>query len=216
MVNIVNKQDGDKEVIDFVVRALREGKVIAYPTETVYGLGCDATNKRAVNKIYSIKGKSEQKQLLVLVASLAMAKKYVEFNKMAAKLAKEYWPHSAKASRGMPHAKGALTLVLPTTPLGKKTFGAPTLGVRISSNVIAQSIVKTLGEPLISTSANFTGEVAAKSGQEVIDSFTKNNLEPDLILDAGKLKKSKGSTIVDCTGAEIRILRQGDLKITIF
>lgn len=183
-----------------MVRALRDGKVIAYPTETVYGLGCDATNKKAVKKIYAIKGKSEQKQLLVLVASSAMAKKYVTFNKPAQRLATTYWP-------------GALTLVLPTTPLGKKLFGTLTLGVRISSNPIAQAIVKSLGEPLVSTSANLTGQAASRSGQEAMESFAKCDSEPDLILDAGKLKKSKGSTIVDCTGVDFKIIRKGDLKI---
>lgn len=199
-MNIVNKQDGDKEVIDFVVRALRDGKVIAYPTETVYGLGCDATNKKAVKKIYAIKGKSEQKQLLVLVASLAMAKEYALFNKTALAFAKKFWP-------------GALTLVLRTSPEGKKIFGTPTIGVRISSHPIAQSIVKSLGVPLISTSANATGQPAAQSGQAAIEAFAKSDSEPDLILDAGKLKKSKGSTIVDCTGEDIKIIRKGDLKI---
>lgn len=200
MVNIVNKQDGDKEVIDFVVRALREGKVIAYPTETVYGLGCDATNKRAIKKIYALKGKSESKLLLVLVANMAMAKKYVVFSKAAAVIAKENWP-------------GALTLILPTTLSGKKIFGSSTLGLRVSSNPIACAIVKSLGVPLISTSANLTNQEPARSGREVIDIFAQASTEPDLILDAGKLKKSKGSTIVDCTGSDMKIIRQGDVKI---
>lgn len=235
-MNIVNKQDGDKEVIDFVVRALHEGKVIAYPTETVYGLGCDATNKRAIKKIYALKGKSESKLLLVLVANMAMAKKYVVFNKMASMLAKEYWPHSAKASRGVPQSKkspaspaiaslvaeasaketataGALTLILPTTLSGKKIFGSSTLGLRVSSNPIACAIVKSLGVPLISTSANLTNQEPARSGREVIDIFAQASTEPDLILDAGKLKKSKGSTIADCTGSDMKIIRQGDIKI---
>jgi L-threonylcarbamoyladenylate synthase len=199
-MNIVNKQDGDKEVIDFVVRALGDGKVIVYPTETVYGLGCDATNKKAVKKIYAIKGKSEQKQLLVLVANLAMAKKYALFDKTALAFAKKYWP-------------GALTLVLRTSPEGKKLFGTPTLGVRISSNPIAQALVKSLGKPLVSTSANLTGQPASRSGQEAMEAFAECDSEPDLILDAGKLKKSKGSTIVDCTGADLKIIRKGDLKI---
>lgn len=198
-MNIVNKKDGDKEVIEFVVRALREGKIIAYPTETVYGLGCDATNKRAIKNIYKLKGIDSNKQFLVLVSSLAMAKKYVVFNKAANKLAKKYWP-------------GALTIILPTTSLGKKLFGS-TLGVRVSSNPMAQAITKSIGTPLVSTSANMTGNKAAQSGAEVMEIFAEARFEPDLILDAGKLKKSKGSTIVDCTTEEKKIIRQGDVKI---
>lgn len=201
-MNIVNRNDGDKEVVEFAAAFLLEGRVVVYPTETVYGLGCDATNKRAIKRIYSMKGREFEKGFLVLVDSLKMAKQLVVFNKAATQFAKEFWP-------------GALTLILPTTPEGKKLFKSKTLGVRISSNTLATAIVKKIGRPLISTSANLTGRPAAQSGRQVMDIFESANDQPDLVLDSGKLGKSKGSTMVDCSSDKPVVLRQGDLKIKI-
>lgn len=199
-MNIVNRNDGDKEVVEFAAAFLLKGRVIVYPTETVYGLGCDSTNKKAINRIYEMKGREFDKGLLVLVDSMKMARQYVSFNKAALKLAKEFWP-------------GALTLILPTTPEGKKVFKSETLGVRISSCSLATALVKKIARPLISTSANLTGQLAARSGQEVMSLFEPLADQPDLVLDAGALRKSKGSTIIDCSGNTPVILRSGDLKI---
>ncbi len=202
-MNIVNKKDGDSDVVHFIVRVLKDGGTLAYPTDTVYGLGCDATNKRAVKKIHLLKGTSNDKQLLVLLPSLAMAKKYVVLSKKSLKLARENWP-------------GPLTLILTTTSYAKKIFRTDTLAVRVSSNAIAQAIVKSLGVPLISTSANLMGKAPAMSGQEVMDIFSTTDMKPDIILDAGRLKKSKGSTIINCTNQdELLLVRQGDVKVKI-
>lgn len=201
-MNIVNKQDGDKEIIDFAVDYLRQGKIIVYPTETVYGIGCEATNQRAVKRILKLKGSSGAKQLLVLVANLKMAKEYANFNSQAMRLAKSYWP-------------GPLTLILTTTELGYQIFKTKTIGLRISSHELATALVKKSGKPLISTSANLAGEEPAQSGLEAAAIFSKTKDEPDMFLDAGKLRKSKGSTIVDCTQKDLKVLRQGDIKLKI-
>ena len=209
-MNIINKKDGNKEVVEFVANYLLSGKIIAYPTETVYGLGCDATNIRATKKINKLKGSEEKKQLLILVSDMKMANEFAVFNQAGLSLTKKYWPSVKNKTL---ESKGALTLILPTTEIGKKIFKTKTIGLRISSNELAMSLVKKLGRPLVSTSANLIGGVPAQSGQQVMDSFADHDLQPDLILDAGKLNKSKGSTIVDCTTENFKIIRQGDLKI---
>lgn len=194
------KNTDDKTAIKRAAEYLRQGKIIAYPTETVYGLGCDVKDRKAVNKIYKIKGKSEKKALLFLVSGIKMAKEYVVFDKQALKLAKEYWP-------------GALSLILPLTEKGKKIFKRTDGGVRISGNKIATAIVRKLKNPIISTSANLSNQPSALSAKEVEEYFKDKKNKPDLILDAGKLKKSKGSTIVSLINKELRIVRDGDVKI---
>ncbi|KKQ62038.1 MAG: hypothetical protein US81_C0002G0011 [Parcubacteria group bacterium GW2011_GWE2_38_18] len=190
----------NKDVIKEVVEYLRQGKVIVYPTETFYGLGCDATNSRAVNKIYKIKSKPRDKALLFLVSSFKMAKEFLEVNPTAKKLIKEYWP-------------GPLSIIMPVRKEKQKVLKGGTGGTRISSNPIAQTLVKSFGRPIISTSANLFGQPASHEVIEIIKYFSKQKYQPDLILDAGKLKKSKGSTIIDLTDENLKIIREGDIKI---
>lgn len=188
------------QTLKLAVEYLSAGKVIAYPTETVYGLGCDATDAKAIAKIYRIKGKSEKRALLFLVSSLAMAKKYLVFKQPALALVKKYWP-------------GALSIILPLTVEGMKNFKRKDGGVRVSSNLFATGLVRKFGKPIVSTSANPTNQPAPQTAEEVIEYFKDQKLRPDLILDGGKLKKSKGSTIVSLLNNETDILRQGDVKI---
>jgi len=189
-----------QEVIDQAVAMLTAGKTVVYPTETIYGLGCAAGNIKAVRKIYQIKGRAKNKALPFLLADMRMANKYLKFNPTAIKLAKKYWP-------------GPLSLVLPTTALGRRLFGGADAGVRISSNKFATKLVRALGQPLISTSANLSSKPSASSAKQVIKYFKNRRYKPDLIIDAGRLPKSKGSTFVRISGSEIEIIRLGDIVI---
>ncbi|KKR21642.1 MAG: Sua5/YciO/YrdC/YwlC family protein [Parcubacteria group bacterium GW2011_GWE2_39_37] len=199
-MKIIKIQAANDKIIEEVINNLKKGKVIVYPTETFYGLGCDATNSRAVNKIYKIKSKPRDKALLFLVSSVKMAQEYLEINSAAKKLIKEHWP-------------GPLSIIMPVRKEKQKVLEGKTGGTRISPNLIAQTLVKKLGKPIISTSANLSGLPASHTVEEIIKYFTNQKHQPDLILDAGKLKKSKGSTIVDLTELEIKIIREGDVKI---
>jgi len=195
----------DKKNANEVVRFLQAGKVIAYPTETVYGLGCDAFNGLANKKIFKIKGRASDKALPVLVSSVSMLKKYFKINNLAKQLINKYWP-------------GPLTLVLDFNENGKKKFQSINKknysgAVRISSSDIATKIIKKLGSPLVSTSANPSGEPAALDTQTISRYFKNKKNKPDIIIEGGNLKESKGSTIVDARNGEIKILRQGDLRV---
>jgi len=195
----------DKKNANEVARFLQAGKVIAYPTETVYGLGCDAFNGLANKKIFKIKGRASDKALPVLVSSVSMLKKYFKINNLAKQLINKYWP-------------GPLTLVLDFNENGKKKFQSINKknysgAVRISSSAIATKIIKKLGSPLVSTSANPSGEPAALDTQTISRYFKNKKNKPDIIIEGGNLKESKGSTIVDARNGEIKILRQGDLRV---
>jgi len=209
-------------MIEKVAAELKRGKVIVYPTETFYGLGCDATNARAVEKIFKIKGRAENKALPFLVSSLAMARKYLILNKQAEKLIKQFWPVSVPNQSELRRGKsGSLSLVLDFSEHGRKVFKRSInkqsfdAGVRISSHIIATLLVKKLGKPIISTSANPSGQPAASDAQTAINYFKNKKNRPDIILDAGKLPPSLGSTFVDARNKELKILRQGSLKLEV-
>ena len=181
----------NKQSIKKAVEFLKKGKVIVYPTETCYALGCDATNEKACKRIFEIKKRSKKKKLPIIVANLKMAKEYAYFNKDALKLAKAFWP-------------GPLTLLLKKKRKLSRFVGK---GIRVSSNSIARELSKKLGKPIVATSANISGRENCYSIKEVL----KQGIKADLYLDAGKLKKVKPSTIFD---VEKRVIvRKGPISL---
>jgi len=195
-----------EKVIKQAYLILKKGEVIVYPTETSYGLGGDATQKKAVKKIFKIKKRVLNKPVTFLVSSFKMAKCYFKFDKISWRLAKKYWP-------------GPLTLVLgKNQKKKKKVYADPlgenkTFGVRISSQPVARRLVKVLRRPLVTTSANISGDQPAYSVSDVIKQFKNKKYQPDLILDFGKLKKIKTSTVIKIENNSIKVLRPGPIKI---
>jgi len=190
----------DAENIAAAAKAIRDGGLIAFPTETVYGLGCDATNDQAVAKVFAAKNRPKFNPLIVHVADRAAAGAVVEFNAAADKLAAAFWP-------------GALTLVLPggegNVP---DTLRGPEGGVAVrwTSHRGAARLVATMGSPLTSTSANRTGEPAARDAVAIAGLFKAEADRGELlVLDAGTLGASAPSTVVDCTGIVPRVVRAG-------
>jgi len=182
---------------------LIKGELLLYPTETVYGMGCDATNLQAIQKIFEIKQRDQGKPLPILVDSLAMLKKYVaEPNAIETKLIERYWP-------------GPLTILFQSKGVLPKDIDAGTgkIAARISSHPIATQLVKELGRPLVSTSANLSEEPSALSPQDLARYFSSSNLS---YLDGGVLKSSKGSTLVEVVEGRVKIIRQGDLILRHF
>lgn len=180
------------QVIAEALIVLRRGGVVAYPTETSYGLGVDATNQNAIEKVFAIKGRDRTKMLSVLVAHRTMAGKYAKFSQDALRLWDAFLP-------------GPLTLVIPGRWGG-------TLGVRLSSHPLALRLVRALREPLTATSANRSGHPALRDPEAVIEEFSRFQLQPDLVIDAGILPKRRPSTVVDCTGNSVRLLRKGSIS----
>ena len=178
---------------------LREGELAAFPTETVYGLGADATNDSAVAKIFGIKGRPEFNPLITHVRSLEEAQHYGMFSKNALAIAKRFWP-------------GPLTLIL-----NRKrgcaiswlaTAGLSTVALRVSDHPIANELIKLTGRPLAAPSANKSGKISPTRAEDVMNEF-QNELE--IILDGGDCRVGLESTVLDVSGPNATILRPGSI-----
>jgi L-threonylcarbamoyladenylate synthase len=181
------------------VRVLKGGGVIVFPTETLYGLGADALNNAAVEKVFQLKGRDPRSPIPVLVADQEMLHTLVaQVPATAQKLIDRYWP-------------GPLTLVLP----GQKNIPKPLcnpaggVGVRISSQPIATLLVNELGRPLTATSANPSGKEPARTLQEAKTYFVGR---VELFVDGGALTSKSGSTVVEVMEDSIKIIREGELS----
>ena len=185
-------------------QALLEGALVAFPTETVYGLGADATNPIAVSRIYSTKGRPENHPLIVHIPSLDLLGEWAsEIPDYAISLARDFWP-------------GPLTLIVHRSELAGDfvTGGQDTVGVRVPAQPLALALLKSFvslgGKGVAAPSANRFGAVSpttASAVEEEIGAFLDK--ERDLILDGGPSLVGVESTIVDCTGLDPRILRLG-------
>lgn len=197
-----------KETNQEIFDALRNGSVVVYPTETCYGLGGDATNPEVVEKIYKIKQRREEKPFLVVVPDIVMAMEYLEWSDELDKVATKYWP-------------GAVTVVgrlkIEDLRLRKLAEGvvAPdgTIALRVTAHPIASELARGLGLPLISTSANISGQDPAYSPDEVIKMFEHQEFQPDFLIDAGELPHNPPSTIVKIESGQLTVLRQGSIYV---
>lgn len=187
-----------------LVTQLRNGATIVYPTETCYGLGCDATNQTAVDRVFAIKQRQKNNPVLVIMADIAMAMKYVDWDPTLEHLAGRYWP-------------GPLTVVANVrdgAPLASGVVAADqTLAFRITEDSIAQSLSADLGVPLVSTSANIAAMESPYDIASVCTMFENNVDQPDTIIDAGPLPHHAPSTIVRVEHGRATVLRQGELII---
>ncbi|MCK9186124.1 L-threonylcarbamoyladenylate synthase [Candidatus Gracilibacteria bacterium] len=180
------------------LEVLRAHGVILHPTETCYGLACDVFNEKAIEKIYEIKGRDEKKPFAILVSDIEMAKEYGIFGEKALELAEKYWP-------------GALSIVVPRTEKLPSFFnvGEKFVSMRISSDKFSTNLVKALGRPIITTSANLAGESVM---YEISEEWKNKNLI-SLVIDGGKIPKNKPSTVVKVEDDNITVLRQGDVVL---
>jgi L-threonylcarbamoyladenylate synthase len=185
-----------------VVAHLHEGGLIAYPTETVYGLG-GAVSEPAVAELSRLKGRAGDKPFIALVESAATVQDLV-WTDSARELAQIFWP-------------GPLTLLLADPlgifPGGVRDESTGAVGVRVSPHAVVTRVVAALGGPLTSTSLNAPGEAPATSGTEAVEAVRRLGGRDVLVLDGGTLPSSGPSTIVDCTGPEPIVRREGTVPI---
>ena len=184
------------EAVAEAAKCLAGGGLTAFPTETVYGLGADATNSDAIARLYQAKGRPSFNPLIAHVADLPAARKIARFGADAEKLAAAFWP-------------GPLTLVLPRSPdctvADLATAGLETIGVRIPSHPVALAILKALGRPVVAPSANRSGHVSPTTAQHVHADLGD---QIDLIVDGDATHVGVESTIVGCF-ARATLLRPG-------
>lgn len=179
-------------------RCLDGGGLIAFPTETVYGLGADATNARAVASLYAAKGRPSFNPLISHVSDLEAAKGIARFDERSLKLAEAFWP-------------GPLTLVLPKTPecpvADLATAGLETIAVRVPAHPVACDILRAFGKPIVAPSANISGHVSPTTAEHVFSDLAGRI---DLIIDGGPVSVGVESTIVGCFEPPL-LLRPGGL-----
>jgi L-threonylcarbamoyladenylate synthase len=177
-------------------RVLAEGGLVAFPTETVYGLGADATNPTAVARIYQAKGRPAFNPLIAHVGDVAAARKIARFDASATALAEAFWP-------------GPLTLVLPKTEscavADLATAGLDTVAIRIPAHPVARDILRVFGGPVVAPSANISGHVSPTTAAHV-QSDLAGRIE--LIVDGGPVAVGVESTVVGCFDAPM-LLRPG-------
>jgi L-threonylcarbamoyladenylate synthase len=190
----------DEQAIAEAARILREGGIVAFPTETVYGLGADAANGEAVARIFEAKGRPRFNPLIVHVAGLGPARELVDFDAKALTLAKAFWP-------------GPLTLVLPMAERARAaiselvTAGLDTLAIRVPGHAIAHRLLALTGTPIAAPSANISGRISPTSARHAEEDLGG---KVDLILDGGATQAGLESTIVALSPAPT-LLRPGGL-----
>ena len=200
MPEVIRIDPGNPEqaLIDRAVEILRGGGVIAYPTETFYGLGAHAGNAEAVEKIFIIKGRPFANPIALIMGNEENMEELVrEVSPASRRLMEAFWP-------------GALTLVFNASSriLPPLTAGAGTIGIRVSSHPIASAIAKTLHFPITATSANLSGEGECSTAEEVAERLEE---KIDAIIDGGGTRGGVGSTILNVTTDPPVIIREGTI-----
>jgi L-threonylcarbamoyladenylate synthase len=186
-----------KKVVRITEKSIKKGEVVFCPTDTIYGILADATNKKAVERVFHIKKRFRGKPIPIFVKDIKMAKKLAFIDREKEKFLKMVWP-------------GKVTVVLKSrNVLPKILFGrTKTIGLRIPDYKLVNLLLKKLDRPLTGTSANISGKPASTKIREVIKQFEKEKIKPDLVLGAGNLKLCSPSKVVDLTGEKIKILRR--------
>jgi L-threonylcarbamoyladenylate synthase len=177
------------------VDAVRKGGLLLYPTDTLYGIGCDATNAKAVDRIYRLKGRDTRKPMSVIIANLAMLKDYCEVSPRQQHILERLLP-------------GPYTFLLKS----KKKMpacGAEKIGIRMPDHYFALSVCKNASVPIVTTSANPSGKRdAAEIGE--VDAAIAKSKEIEIVVDGGRCKYAQGSTVIDLV--EMKVVRKGAVR----
>jgi len=188
-------QENFNQLVEKTVKAIKNGRVIVCPTDTVYGLIADATDKKAVEKIFKIKKRPKNKPVPIFIKDISAAKKLAKINKKQEAFLKSVWP-------------GKVTIVLNRKKSRLYGVDKKTIALRIPKYELLLSLAKQLNCPLTGTSANISGRPVSTRIKEVIKQFQNQKQKPDLVIDAGNLKPAKPSKVIDLTSLKPKILRK--------
>lgn len=199
--NVAKILSPDQYSLQLAITALRDGKAIGLPTETVYGLAGDATNPNAIANIFTIKNRPQFNPLISHVSGLEMALEYGVFSQVAQKLVGAFWP-------------GPLTLVVPRSAdcaiCDLASAGLDTVALRAPKHPVAQEIIATFSKPIAAPSANISGSISPTSAADVLAELGD---KIEIIIDGGKCEIGLESTVVAVIGNEITLLRLGAIGI---
>ena len=185
------------DIIDLAVKVFSQGGIVAFPTDTVYGVGALVQNEKSIEKLFLAKGRDFNKAIAVLIGDLNQLSLLTSnFNARAQKLANWFWP-------------GGLTLVVEKTAcLPMILSPLPTIGIRMPDHVFTRELLVRMG-PLATTSANISGGMNPLTARDVLDQLEG---KIDLVIDGGKAPGGTPSTVVDCTKEEPEIVRIGEIS----
>jgi len=186
----------DSAGIKLAIESIKNGGIVIFPTDTVYGIGCDPYNENAVKKIYEIKNRDSTKPLPILGYSKRVLENIVEFDEITNRIAEKFWP-------------GKLTIVLPLKDdkLKKLSRGTNTLAVRVPNNKCVLAFLKKC-ELVVGTSANISGKEPFTDPQNIENEL----IDCDIFLNDGIIQSYGASTVIKIENGEIRILRSGDIS----
>jgi len=200
----LDKKNIDNKIIDHAVRILKRGGVIVYPTDSSYGLGCDPEKTKSVKRIYKIKNRPASEPFLMIASSAAMVVKYAKFSKEASAVAARHWP-------------GPLTMVLEAKPgirLAKQVVKRGKIAFRVPKDKFLIKLVKKIKKPIVSTSANISGNTSIYNSKELVKVFAGAKFKPDLVISAGILPRRRPSTIIEFKNG-VKILRSGPIRLKV-
>ena len=185
------------DVFSQAAAVIQADGIVAFPTDTVYGIGVSAFNRKAIEKIYNVKGRSHLKAIPILVGDVEdLAQITLPIPLYIQQIIDNFWP-------------GALTLVLPLLPeLPGNLSPRPTVGLRLPDHDQVRRLLREIG-PLAATSANLSGEPSALTADEVLQQLEGRI---DLILDGGPVPGGQASTVLDCSGEKLKVLREGPIS----
>jgi tRNA threonylcarbamoyl adenosine modification protein (Sua5/YciO/YrdC/YwlC family) len=185
-----------KKEFSEVVRVLKRGDVVIYPTDTIYGIGCDVRKKAAVEKVFSIKSRAENNPALILAGSFTMVQEiFDEISPRTFRLMREFWP-------------GPFTIVARSKRIFHTFLQSDDgmVGIRIPASRFCLRLIREIGAPIVSTSVNRSGTPPLLHIDEITKEFQSS---VDLIVDAGELKPSQASTVIRIDGDQVTLLREG-------
>jgi L-threonylcarbamoyladenylate synthase len=198
---VVDPDRPDPAAVARAAALLREGGVVAIPTDTLYGLAADPWNSAAVAKVFTIKGRPDDRALPLVAASVDQVEQWIgEMDPIARRLAQRFWP-------------GPLTMVMhaPSALAPGVTAGGTTVGVRVPAHAVTRALCAAFERPVTATSANISGHAATDDPEKVAETLVSGL---DLLLDAGTTPGGPASTIVDLTHGEMRLIREGAVSWT--
>ncbi|MFC1663258.1 L-threonylcarbamoyladenylate synthase [Patescibacteria group bacterium] len=183
-----------KSALKIAAASLKRGGIIVVPTDTAYGLAVDPFNKKAVNKLYALKSRVSSKKIPWVAANVKQINRFFKLSKIEKKLARQFWP-------------GPLSLVL------YPNHGQKKIAVRIPDHSVLRHLCHHANGPLTATSANISGQKETYSITSVLKQFKNKKFKPDYIINAGRLKKRKPSTIIELKDDKIIMHRPGPISM---
>lgn len=200
---ILTSKNNFKEIVKVSSDLLLKGEIIAFPTETVYGIGCLLNQTKSVEKIFELKGRNKRKPLAVHISDLSMVDQLSgNVPDVFYKIAEKFMP-------------GPISIIIDKKESVSDmiTSGLNSIGVRFPDNEIFNAICKNAGQPIVATSANISGEISSVDANSVVKSF---NGKIPLIIDDGETKYKQDSTVIKISGNKISVLRNGAIDIENF